>query len=230
MPLQKSWLFPTNGVQRFVNRLLEAVKNGNEREIAKRADQLCSALSLIPTDENTRKREHEFGPQYQRPRPIASWKELTGIKEPGNLDELKQLMLKAGFSLDYVSEWQGTPQEVGILLLEELKKGKSTERGKPISLDDLYRKLTELKPEPAEMPKRRTTSKRKPSTGKWEHVWKLIVRHKAEDGIGIDQRIANEHNKLCAKKIASGKCKKINAKKVAQIRYEYKNRDQRNKR
>jgi len=38
-------------------------------------------------------------------------------------------------------------------------------------------------------------------TAKWDHVWKLIVKHEAQTGKGIDQKIANEHNKICAAKI-----------------------------
>jgi len=59
-------------------------------------------------------------------------------------------------------------------------------------------------------------------TAKWDHVWKLIVKHEAQTGKGIDQKIANEHNKICAAKINAGQCERINAKKIGQIRYEYK--------
>ena len=65
---------------------------------------------------------------------------------------------------------------------------------------------------------------RKPPTkkpGKWDHVWKLIVKHKAEKGSGTDQKIANEHNWLYVARSLDGSCEKIDAKKVAQIRYEH---------
>ena len=64
-------------------------------------------------------------------------------------------------------------------------------------------------------------SRRKPR--KWDHVWRLIQEHNAEQGAGVDQKIANEHNKLCAAAIAAGRCERIDARKVAQIRYEYRN-------
>ncbi len=56
---------------------------------------------------------------------------------------------------------------------------------------------------------------------KWEHVWKMIVDEKATKGIGKDQKIANKHNRTCAKRITDETCEKIDAEKVAQIRYEY---------
>ncbi len=58
----------------------------------------------------------------------------------------------------------------------------------------------------------------KPRVKKWQHLWDLIQAEGATTGIGTDQKIANKHNKLCAAKIKSGKCKRIDAKKVAQIR------------
>jgi len=61
--------------------------------------------------------------------------------------------------------------------------------------------------------------------GKWDHVWQLIQEGGAETGKGVDQRIANKHNQLCAAKIADGRCERIDARKVAQIRYEYRNPD-----
>jgi len=60
---------------------------------------------------------------------------------------------------------------------------------------------------------------------KWEHVWRLIQEEGAETGTGVDQRIANKHNKLCAAKIDAGKCERIDANKVKQIRYEFRNPD-----
>ena len=66
-------------------------------------------------------------------------------------------------------------------------------------------------------------SRRKPK--KWDHVWRLIQEHNAEQGAGVDQKIANEHNKLCAAAIAAGRCERIDARKVAQIRFEYRNPD-----
>ncbi len=64
---------------------------------------------------------------------------------------------------------------------------------------------------------------------KWEHVWHMIVDEKATKGVGKDQRIANSHNRTCARRISDGTCKKINAKKVAQIRYEYTHPDRHRK-
>ena len=66
-------------------------------------------------------------------------------------------------------------------------------------------------------------SRQKPR--KWEHVWRLIQKHGAATGIGVDQKVANEHNKLYAAKIDAGECERIDARKVAQIRYEYRNPD-----
>ena len=60
-----------------------------------------------------------------------------------------------------------------------------------------------------------------PQEKKWDHVWQIIVNEKATKGIGTDQKIANAHNKSCAKRINDGTCEKIDAEKVAQIRYEY---------
>ncbi len=62
-----------------------------------------------------------------------------------------------------------------------------------------------------------TTSRRK----KWDHVWALIREENAVKGCGTDQKIANSHNRLCAARIAAGTCERIDAKKVAQIRYEF---------
>ncbi len=70
---------------------------------------------------------------------------------------------------------------------------------------------------------------RKPRKLKWDLLWALIQKHNAEDGVGLDQKIANEHNKLCAAKIRKGECDRVDANKVAQVRYEYKNRDRHQK-
>jgi hypothetical protein len=64
---------------------------------------------------------------------------------------------------------------------------------------------------------------------KWEHVWKMIVNEKATKGIGTDQKIANKHNRICAKRIIDETCDKIDAGKVAQIRYEYSHPTRHNK-
>lgn len=64
---------------------------------------------------------------------------------------------------------------------------------------------------------------------KWDHVWKLIQKRGAETGIGEDQAIANKHNKICAANIKTGKCERIDAKKVAQIRYEHTHADRHQK-
>jgi len=63
--------------------------------------------------------------------------------------------------------------------------------------------------------------KRAKKEQKWDHVWQMIVAEKATKGIGKDQKIANEHNKVCAKRITDKTCERIDAEKVAQIRYEY---------
>ncbi len=62
--------------------------------------------------------------------------------------------------------------------------------------------------------------KRKP--GKWDHVWQIIEDEHAVEACGKDQKIANRHNKVCANGIDNGNCTRIDAKKVAQIRYEHK--------
>jgi hypothetical protein len=64
---------------------------------------------------------------------------------------------------------------------------------------------------------------------KWDRVWRIIKKHGSETGTGDDQAIANEHNKVCGSKLSNGKCKKIDAVKVKQIRYEYGNRKRKNK-
>ena len=69
--------------------------------------------------------------------------------------------------------------------------------------------------------------RRKP--GKWQHVWENIREENAVTGCAKDQKIANIHNKVCAKRIIVGTCERINAKKVAQIRYEYTHRDRHRK-
>ncbi|MGD0383267.1 MAG: hypothetical protein ABSA77_07100 [Thermoguttaceae bacterium] len=57
--------------------------------------------------------------------------------------------------------------------------------------------------------------------GKWYHVWQIIQNKNATKGNGQDQAIANDHNRDCAIRIKDGTCERINARKVAQIRYEY---------
>ncbi|MGA2067123.1 MAG: hypothetical protein ABSG86_19255 [Thermoguttaceae bacterium] len=68
---------------------------------------------------------------------------------------------------------------------------------------------------------------RKP--GKWDHVWQIIQEQNAVEACGKDQTIANMHNKVCAKRISSGTCERIDVKKVAQIRYEYTHPDRHRK-
>jgi hypothetical protein len=57
--------------------------------------------------------------------------------------------------------------------------------------------------------------------GKWFHVWQIIQDEKAVKACGKDQKIANKHNTVCNGRIKKGTCEQIDAKKVAQIRYEY---------
>jgi len=72
-------------------------------------------------------------------------------------------------------------------------------------------------------------AKRKRKPGKWEHVWQIIRDENAVQGCGKDQKIANKHNKVCAKRIDDGTCERIDADKVAQIRYEYTHLDRHRK-
>ena len=65
--------------------------------------------------------------------------------------------------------------------------------------------------------------------GKWNHVWQIIQDENAVKGCGKDQKIANMHNRACAKRIKDGTCKKIDAAKVAEIRYENTHKDRHRK-
>jgi hypothetical protein len=64
---------------------------------------------------------------------------------------------------------------------------------------------------------------------KWNHLWELIKKHGATQGIGEDKAIAKEHNKLCAAKIKAGTCERIDAAKVARVRADYGKRSQKAK-
>ena len=54
---------------------------------------------------------------------------------------------------------------------------------------------------------------KEPKPGKWDHVWEIIQKENAVKACGKDQKIANTHNRVCAKKIEDGTCGRIDAKK-----------------
>jgi hypothetical protein len=64
---------------------------------------------------------------------------------------------------------------------------------------------------------------------KWHHVWQIIQEENAVVACSKDQKIANKHNKVCERKIMDGTCKRIDAGKVAQIRYEFTHPDRHRK-
>ena len=78
---------------------------------------------------------------------------------------------------------------------------------------------------------RKRASRGKPAkkTPKWDHVWQIIQEEQAVKACGKDQTIANKHNKVCAKRIKDGTCERIDAGKVAQVRYEYTHPDRHRK-
>ena len=64
---------------------------------------------------------------------------------------------------------------------------------------------------------------------RWHHVWQIIQDKNAVVACGKDQKIANKHNQVCAKRIKDDTCERIDARKVAQIRYEYTHPDRHSK-
>jgi len=97
--MQAALVFQTLKLNRFVRYIFEDAKAGNTESMLRAGERLVCEVSLADPE---------------------TWQRTTGRELPRNVEELRSLMVEAGYSPDFISAGDWTPREVGPVLMQRL--------------------------------------------------------------------------------------------------------------